>query len=254
MIPISIVIITLNEEDNIKACLDSVCGLSDNIIVVDSGSDDRTQEICKSYPNVSLYINKFVDYSQQRNFGSSKSVYEYILNIDADERISEELRRSILELKLKPASNILYTFNRLNHYCSKSLKFGAWYPDVKRKFWNKNFANWEGIVHENLVFIEKPEIIKLKGDLLHYTYSSVNEHISQTIKYSLLGAQKDFSRGKKAGIIKLLFKPAFKFSLLYFLRFGFLDGYYGFLAARISAYGSFVRDSALRDLWKQESK
>ncbi len=253
MIPVSIIIISLNEEKNIWGCLNSLKGITDDIIVIDSGSKDKTVEICESFDNVRVFINDFVDYSNQRNFGTSKANYAYVLNIDADERISDELRKSILGIEISRESNVLYTFNRLNHYCSKPLTMGGWYPDVKRKFWNKNFAKWEGIVHEDLVFSEKPDIVKLKGDLIHYTYSSVNEHVSQSIKYAFLSAEKDFSRGKKAGILKLIFKPTFKFVLLYFLRLGFIDGYYGFLAAVVSAYASFVRDSVLRDLYRQKS-
>lgn len=243
MLPISIVIITLNEEKNIKRCLDSVFELSDDIIVVDSGSTDKTEDICNKYDNVRFVTNKFIDYSQQRNFGSSLTRYNYILNIDADEELSETLKNSIKSLKINPESNILYKFNRLNHYCSKPLKFGGWYPDVKKKFWNKNYAKWTGNVHETLFFSKEPTDVKLKGDLFHYTYNSLEEHINQTIKYALLRAESDIKNKKTHSKIKLLFKPWFKFILLYFLKLGFLDGYYGFIVAKTSAFSDFIRIS-----------
>lgn len=246
MIPVSIVIITLNEEKNIKRCLDSVIEISDDIIVVDSGSDDNTEKICKEYKNLRFVVNKFIDYSNQRNFGTSLTKYQYVLNIDADEVISSELKSSILNINFENEINTLYSFNRLNHYCSKPLKFGGWYPDVKRKFWNKDFAEWTGTVHETLEFKEKPQIIKLKGDLLHYTYQSPEEHVNQTIKYAFLSAEQEFAKGKKTNILKLLFKPGLKFFFLFFLKLGFCDGFYGYIVAKNTAYSEFIKQSYLR--------
>ncbi len=245
MIPVSIVIITLNEEKNIKRCLDSVIDISDDILIIDSDSKDKTVEICKQYKNVKVISNKFIDYSSQRNFGTESAKYDYILNIDADEVLSEKLKKSILSLNIDNNKNIIYSFNRLNHYCLRPIKFGAWYPDVKRKFWNKNYAKWEGNVHETLKFKDKPQEIKLKGDLLHYTYDNPEEHFNRTIKYAILSAEKDFINGKKSNILKLIFKPFLKFIFLFFFKLGFLDGYYGYLIAKTSAFSDFIRISVL---------
>lgn len=245
MIPVSIVIITLNEEKNIKRCLDSVIDISDDIIVVDSGSKDRTVEICKTYKNLRPFENKFIDYSQQRNFGTSLSKYNYILNIDADECLSNELKNSILNLKIDDNENIVYSFNRLNHYCGKPIKYSGFYPDIKRKFWNKNYAEWKGKVHETLDFKETPKHIKLKGDLLHYTYNSEKEHITQSIKYAIIGAEADLENNKKPSIIKLIFKPYFKFLFIYFIKLGVLDGRYGYMIAKLSAFTDFVKQAIL---------
>ncbi len=247
---LSIVIITKNEEQNIERCLSSIHMLSEDIIIIDSGSTDHTKEICKKH-NTKYIYNKFIDYSSQKNFGNNLTKNDYILSIDADECLSDILLQSISELKLKPNTNIAYTFNRLNHHCGKPIKYGGWYPDKKLRIWNKNFASWEGSIHEKIVFTKTPTIKHLKGDLLHYTYNSKKDHIKQAIKFSKLNAISDFKRGKKTNIISLYLSYIYKFFCTYILKLGFLNGKIGFFIAKTSANATFLRKKKLLKLNKR---
>lgn len=250
---ISIIIITLNEEHNIERCLSSIINLSDDIIVIDSGSNDRTLEICKNFENVKVIFNEFTDYASQRNFGTEQAKYNFILNIDADEALSSELNASISKIEISEHENTLFTFNRLNHYCNKPIRFGGWYPDKRRKFWNKKFAKWHGIVHESLDFNNNPPIVvHLQGDLLHYTYMSTSEHIEQSVKYAILSGKNDFAKGKKTNIIKLLFKPLIKFYLIYIFKLSFLNGFKGFMIAAMSSISDFLRNVVLLSIRKNK--
>lgn len=251
MVPISIIIITLNEEKKIRKCIESVINISDDIIVIDSNSQDRTTDICNEYDNVKVIINKFTNYSQQRNFGTLHAKYDYVLNIDADEYLSEELQNSILSQKYNAEKNYSFSFNRQNFYCNKPIKHGGWYPDIKQKFWNKKFAEWEGDVHETLKFVEKPVDIRLKGDLMHYTFDSIGEHIGQINKFTEISAKQLFRKNKKPGI-KLILSPPIKFIKDYFFKLGFLDGFYGFVIAKNNAYAKFAKYSKLKQLYYEK--
>lgn len=246
---LSVVIITYNEERNIGRCLESLKGISDDIIVVDSGSDDDTEVICREY-NVNFITNRFLDYSSQKNFGNSIAKYDFILSIDADEVISPELRSSIFDIKLE--NNTAYSFNRLNFHSGKPIKHGGWYPDRKIRIWNKKYGEWRGIIHENIYFKELPGIIHIKGDLLHYTYDNLEEHLKQAIKFSMLNAKKDFDNGRKTNFFKIAFAPAFRFISMYVIKLGFLDGYLGYYIAKTTAFASFLRNMELLVLKKKQ--
>jgi glycosyltransferase involved in cell wall biosynthesis len=247
----SIVIITFNEAANIGKCLESVKDLTDDIIVVDSGSTDETGNICHAY-NTKFIYNKFQDYSLQKNFGNTLAKYDYIFSIDADEEVSQELKKSITSIDL--SGNKAYSFNRLNFHSGKAIKHGGWYPDKKMRIWNKNYGAWNGTIHESVEFYELPEHISLKGNLLHYTYNNMEEHIRQAIKFSILNAQNDFEKGKKSSILKIIIAPFFRFFSIYILKLGFLDGYLGFAIAKTSAFASFIRYSTLKSVKKNEKK
>jgi len=250
---LSIVIITKNEEQNIAKCLDSIKDLSDDIIVVDSGSEDDTENICKKY-NLTFVFNEFEDYSSQKNFGNNLAVNNYILSIDADEVLSLELKRSIIELDFDEDSNIAYSNNRLNFHCGKPIKHGGWYPDKKIRIWNKNYGRWEGKIHEELLFAEKPKTFHLNGDLLHYTYHSREEHIKQALKFSRLNAEKDFNDGKKTNYLAAYLSSCFRFISVFIFKLGFLDGKTGFFIAQTTSRATFLRKTELIKLNRNTKK
>ena len=250
---LSIIIITLNEEKNIKNCLQSIIDLSDDIIVIDSGSTDKTEEICKNY-KLRFITNTFSDYSSQKNYGNLLSENDYILSIDADECLSNELKKSILNLDLQKEKNNAYSFNRLNHHSRKPIRHGGWYPDKKTRIWNKNFGTWQGTIHEKLVFNNAPKIIHINGDLLHYTYDSFEEHIKQAAKFGVLNARKDFEQSKRTSYFAVLFAPKFRFISTYIFKLGFLDGYIGFFIAKTTANASFIRKMELLLMYKYNKK
>lgn len=244
---LSIVIITKNEERNIGRCLESIISLSDDIIVVDSGSQDMTREICQKH-KIKFIVNDFHDYSSQKNFGNNIAKYDYIFSIDADEALSPELYESIKSLSFDPNKNIAFSFNRLSFHCSQAIKHGGWYPDKKTRIWNKKFGQWQGEIHEKLIFDSPPQIAHLNGDLLHYTYYTRDEHINQAKKFSSLNAKSDFKQGKNSNLFLVYFSFVFRFISVYILRLGFLDGKIGYFIAKTTARATFWRKKELLDL------
>ncbi len=246
---LSIVIITKNEAKNIAKCLDSIQDLSDDIIVVDSGSTDNTKDICNNY-NLSFVENPFLDYSSQKNFGANLAKNDFILSIDADECISSQLKASIKELQFSKNKNIAYNFNRLNHHCGKPVKFGGWYPDKKLRIWNKNFGQWEGTIHENIILKKGSKITHLDGDLLHYTYHTKLEHTKQAKKFAKLNAESDLKKGKSTNKLLAITSMIFRFISVYILRLGIFDGNIGFFIAKTTARATFWRKIELLQLKK----
>jgi len=229
----SVIIITFNEEKNIKSCLDAVVDLSDDIVVVDSYSTDKTKEICMQYKNVNFVSHKWEGYAKQKNFANTLAKHTYLLSLDADEVISKKLKSSILAIS---SFDAVYEFSRLTNYCGSWVHHCGWYPDAKIRIFPKEGTYWEGdFVHETLIVPENLKTIRLEGDLLHYSYHSIEDHYRQIEKYSSLHAEKMKHAGKKASLLKLYLSPVFKFFRTYFLQLGFLDGKAGYDIARISA-------------------
>jgi len=236
---ISATIITFNEEKNIERCLRSLQDVADEIIVVDSYSSDKTIQISKRY-NAIVFEHPFEGYSEQKNFALSKATHDIILSLDADESLSETLKKSILEVKQNWSLNA-YQFNRITNFCGSWIKNGGWYPDKQLRLWDKSWGSWnKNRIHEKVELKPEAKLGHLKGDLLHYSYYTIAEYISQINKYSDLKAEELIRKNKKANFINLIIKPFIKFILNYFLKKGFLDGYYGFVLAISSAYASFI--------------
>lgn len=253
MIKLSVVIITFNEEKNIGRCLDSVIELADDIVVVDSYSTDKTEEICRS-KGVRFFKHPFEGYIESKNYANTKAKHPYILSLDADEALSDELKRSIVAVK-KSWNFDGYSMNRLANYCGKWIRHGGWYPDRKLRLFDRRKGKWDGLlVHETYQLDEKTDLGFLKGDLLHYTYYSIDEHINQANHFSSLSAKEYYLQGKKSGYLKVFLSPVIKFLRDYFFRLGFLDGYYGFVIAKINAHTTFLKYSKLRMLYLAEKK
>lgn len=245
MAKMSVVIITLNEERNIGRCLRSVEGLTDDIVVVDSGSTDLTAEICKSY-GVRFFTTPWLGYAETKNYGNSLAIHPLILSLDADEALSDELRKSIMQV-LKDQKAAAYSMNRLTNYCGHWIRHCGWYPDKKVRLFNNDAAFWSGShIHETIKFTNGTQVLHLNGDILHYSYYSIAEHVAQANKFTDLTAKKAFEENKKASLLNVLFSPPVKFLRDYFLKAGFLDGYYGFVVCRISAFATFMKYSKLR--------
>jgi glycosyltransferase involved in cell wall biosynthesis len=250
MIRISAVIITLNEERNIGRCIDSLRDVADEVIVVDSFSTDKTGEICQS-KGVHFIQIEWEGYSKTKNYANLQASFEYILSLDADEALSEELINSIKREKEKELDGT-YCFNRLTNYCGKWIKHCGWYPDVKTRLFLKNIAQWEGdYVHEEIKFIGEPISTHLKGDLLHYPYYSIGEHYERVEKYSLLGARKLLDKNKGGSRFKGIFSAISRFVRMYFLKLGILDGRAGYRICRISAYAAYLKYVKLNEIKKE---
>jgi glycosyltransferase involved in cell wall biosynthesis len=246
---ISAVIITKNEEHNIERCLQSLQGIADEVIVVDCGSTDKTKEICEKY-QVQFVYQEWLGYAEQKNYANSLSKYDIILSIDADEALSEELKTSLLKLKLSEKQNFVCQIIILTNYCGKWIYHCGWYPDKKIRIFNRKTTKWVGTIHERLFYSNDTEIIQLKGDLLHYSYYSIEEHIFKSNRYSTLASKECFERNETISIIAIIAKTVWRFLRDYFFKGGFLDGFYGFVICRINATTTFLKYIKLRQLWK----
>lgn len=250
MVKISVAVITLNEERNIGRCLESVKDIADDIVVVDSFSTDRTEEICLTY-GVRFFPKKWLGYVETKNIASGLARYDYVLSLDADEALSPQLIHSIKKIKENFSADA-YTMNRMTNYCGKWIKHSGWYPDKKLRLYNRQMGQWEGlIIHEELKMKPGAKIEHLTGNILHYSFYTVDEHRRQSEKFTTLGAEADFKKGKKAPAYKIWFAPLVKFVQSYFFRLGILDGREGFTISKLSAAATFQKYDKLKKLYQQ---
>jgi glycosyltransferase involved in cell wall biosynthesis len=251
MTPISVVIITLNEETNIERCILSVLDIADEIIVLDSLSIDRTKEICLQY-HVRFIEQPFLGYIQQKNKALEFAKYSNVLAMDADEALSEDLKVSIKKVK-KDWKSDGYYFNRLTNYCGKWIRHTDWYPDRKLRLFDKTKGKWEGInPHDELILQPHCSQSFLKGDLNHYSYPSINHHMEVIQNFSTISAQEKYKMGEKANLIKVIFNPTLKFFKSYLIKLGFLDGYYGFVICAMTAFSTFMKYVKLHELNRKD--
>jgi glycosyltransferase involved in cell wall biosynthesis len=246
---ISAVIITYNEELFIDNCLASIDGIADEIVVVDSFSTDATEEICKKY-KVRFIKHAFEGYRDQKNYAIQLATHKKILSLDADEALSDKLRESILAIKDKWEYDG-YLFNRRNHYCGKWIRHSEWYPDRQlRLFYSDKGKFGELNLHEKFIMKNGAKVGKLKGDLLHWPFVSLQDHIDKMKKYSIIGAGEFYKAGKKASLFTPYIHLIWGFFRSYIIRRGFLDGYYGFLICSVYSKYAFNKYMKLRQLNK----
>ena len=248
-IGISAVIITKNEELNIGRCLDSLQGIADESIVVDSFSTDRTEEICRQY-DIRFYQKEFADYSTSKNFGNTKAQYAYILSLDADEALSDDLRKAMIKAR-EHFEYDAYSMNRRTRYCGKWIKRCGWYPDRKIRLWKSGTAEWRGRIHEELDMVGK-SCGHLDGDILHYSYGSIGDHLKRIDHFTDLMADDLYMKKKKVGLVRLVINPAAKFMSKYIMQGGFLEGFHGLLISSLSAYYTFCKYAKLREKYLED--
>jgi len=251
MSQLSAVIITYNEEEYVNACLASLADIADEIIVVDSFSTDKTEDICKSF-NAKFIRHPFEGYVEQKNFAITLASNKWILSLDADEALSDELRRSILNVK-NDLSYDGYIFNRSNNYCGKWLRFSGWYPDRHLRLFRSDRGQWGGLnPHDKFRLQEGCRSKRLNGDLLHWNFKSYDEHLQKMEKFSSIAASSYLNAGRRSGLLSAEFHSAWSFFSSFILRTGFLDGYYGYKVCTISSYGCWLKYKKLRRLLKEQ--
>jgi len=229
---LSVCVITLNEEHNLGRALASVAGVADEIVVVDSGSTDRTEAIAREH-NAQFFLRAWTNYAEQKNFAASQATNEWIFSMDADEELSSPLHTSLLEWKArKPASDV-YEVARRTWYLGVWIRHSGWYPDFQRRLYRQDAARFEGIIHESLQFRGTPG--RLQGDLLHYTIRNFAEHESNVEKYSTLAARQMFDAGRRSWRGAMWFATPWSFFQNFVVRGGFLDGHRGMLISRMAA-------------------
>ena len=252
-IKISAVIITFNEEKNINNCIVSLKEVVDEIVVVDSFSTDGTEEICRQN-DVKFVQHAFDGYVQQKNRALDLASNNHVLSLDADEVLSPELQQSVQAIK-KNWDADAYNLNRLNNFCGHWIRHCGWYPDSKVRLWDKRKGRWSGFSLHEIVVMEKNAVVKrAKGDILHYSYDSISEHILRINKYSGIMAQGSFDLGKKPNVFKLIFSPIFYFIKNYFFRLGFLDGIFGFFICVNMAHYCFLKYAKRIEIYKTQKQ
>ncbi|HSZ26190.1 MAG TPA: glycosyltransferase family 2 protein [Cytophagaceae bacterium] len=251
-IKISVVIITFNEERNIKRCLDSVKEIADEIIVLDSFSTDNTEKICQEY-QVQFFKQTWLGYSKQKNVANSLAQYDYILSMDADECLSDELLSSIKKIKNNPEYDV-YIVKRLTNYCGQWIRHGGWYPDRKIRIWKRDAAKWQGEIHETLKLESGLSCCTLEGDLYHYSYYKIEDHVKKANLFTNIMALEAIKNGRISTMVDIFFSPGYKFFKIYFLKLGFLDGFAGFLIASISAQTAFYKHIKIREMNRKSKK
>ena len=237
---ISAVIITYNEEKYIGMCLDSLKGVADEVIVVDSYSTDRTREICEQH-GCRVILHPFEGYVEQKNWAMEQARHDWILSLDGDEVLSESLRRSVLRVKEETTKDGYY-MNRLNNYYGRWIYHSGEYPDRKLRLVNRRRARWVGLnPHDHLALTKGSATGLLKGDLLHYAHDTYREHLDKTEKFgAIAGHALRQARGPTTWP-RIILSPLWRFVWNYFFRLGFLDGKNGLLLCYANARQSYLK-------------
>ena len=245
----SIVIICKNEEAAIERVLQSVAGLTDDVLVYDNGSTDNTLEILKRY-NVRIHQGQWLGYGKTKKLAVDLAKYDWVLSIDADEAPDKELQASLRNLSFTDA-NTVYQFEFKNLLGEKHLRWGEWGKDRHIRLFNRKVVNWnEASVHESLNIPSSAVVKNLPGAILHRTMNDMVEYSQKMVRYALLNAEKYFEQGKKSSRAKRYFSPLFSFFKHYVFKLGFLDGWEGLVSARMTAYYTFIKYARLYELWK----
>jgi glycosyltransferase involved in cell wall biosynthesis len=244
-IKISAAIITFNEERNIARVIESL-RCCDEILVLDSGSNDRTVEIASKL-GARVEEASWHGYAAQKNIAAELASYDWVLSLDADESLSEALEAEIWQIKKNGPKFDGYTMPRLAQYLGRWILHSGWYPDRKIRLFNRKKAEWVGeFVHES-VRVQGP-VGHLKSNLLHFTCNSLSEHLRTMDSYTTLAAQEMVSRGEIASLGRLLIDPPWIFLRTYFVKLGFLDGAEGLAIAYMGAFYNFVKYSKARHM------
>ncbi len=252
---LSAYIITFNEEKNILRTLQSLIGVADEIIVVDSYSHDQTEAIVRQFflnhkdtIQGQLITQKFLGYVEQKNFALDHTTHPYTLSLDGDEVLSDDLRNNIIKEK-RNFRYKAYSFHRLTRYNQQWIRHSGWYPDTKLRLTHRDYARWQGTnPHDILTLTTDTTVCKLPGDLLHYSYESIHAHVEQTNKFTTIQSRVLFQEGKRTTPLIIFTRPWLKFFRDYFFKKGFLDGTNGFVICFINALSVMLKYAKLYEL------
>jgi glycosyltransferase involved in cell wall biosynthesis len=256
LVKISACIITFNEENKIAEAIESIAW-ADEILIVDSESSDQTRAIAESL-GAKVLIKKWAGFSKQKKYAADCAAHDWIFSLDADERVSDELKVEILRLKNSTANASAdgYRIPRLSFYMNRPIRHGGWYPDWQLRFFNRHRGKWKDVlIHESFQMNDGARIEKLNGDILHYTVEDASHHHRMIgTRYAPLAAEQMFERGKKTSAFKVATVGSATFLQNYFLRGGFLDGFAGFCIARFAAHHAFLKYLLLWELQNRAAK
>ena len=245
------VVLTFNEEKNIARCLKSLHKVCDDIIVIDSYSTDKTELICNKLGSKFIQ-HEYVNHIEQKNYAISLVKSGYIFLLDADECMSDELEKRILDIKTSPEADA-YLINRHNRYCGKWINHCGYYPDRKIRLWKKGMIEIKGTnPHEQVSPTPGATVKKITDNILHFPYDTVDEHITHIMKYATIAAKAKYQQGAKANfLIKVILNPMWKFFHKYIIQLGILDGYYGLVFCAIESSMNFFKYLKLHEYNKK---
>jgi len=253
MIKLSTVIMCMNEEDKIARCIRSVQEISDEVLIVDSFSTDRTVEIAESL-GARIETRAFQGYIEQRALSVSLATNDWVLALDADEFLSPGLIEEIKQILLNPDADAYY-LNRSNAINNYFLKHGSWFPHRIIRLFDRTKVSFSGNPpHDRIYAGPDTKSKKLKSLLLHHCNEDIHDRITTVNKHSSIAALHRFENGIKTNYLRILIKPSWKFFVEYILRLGFLDGFYGYLMAKTTAHYIYYRESKLMEHWRDKKK
>lgn len=249
---LSVAIITYNEERNIGECIESCLEIADEIVVLDSNSTDQTEKISKSYPNVRFFKQKFKGHIEQKNDAIALCKFDWILSLDADERVSPELQTSLRKFKEEESVEERNGFqvSRLTFHLGRFIRYSGWYPQFRYRIFKKGHAIWVGENPHDYISIQGKGG-KLPGDIIHYSFRDLTHQVNTINQFSSIVAMTRQRKGKRFSILRTIYKPFSKFIETYFFKFGFLDGFPGWVIAVSSAYSTFLKDAKQYELEKK---
>lgn len=235
---ITATILTLNEQERIGACIDSLAGIADEIIVVDSGSTDGTVDICRRR-GCRVVTRPMKGYGAQRQYATSLATHTYVLALDADEELSPAVRESLLRLKAEGFGHRGYSFPRLNFYCGQPVKHCGWYPDTQVRLFDKRYANWNlRGVDERVIFHDDVEPEPVDGDILHYRCSSPEEFEATEEAHAALDAERIMASGRRIAAVEPYWHGMKAFVNCYIGQGGWMDGTIGRAISRRCFYSA----------------
>lgn len=241
-VPVTVTVITLNEAANIEACLDSV-SFADDVVVVDSGSTDKTVELARA-KGARVIVRDWPGYSAQKNFAAEQATHDWILSVDADERVTPELAEEVARTVASSPSGAGFRVPRVTFHLGRWIRTTDWYPDYQLRLYHRGRARWPAkLVHESVA--ADGAVGQLRGELQHYAYRDLSHHFSTMERYTTLAATEMHSAGRDATFLHLLFHPPAAFLRNYVLKRGFADGTVGFVVSAMNAYYVFLKFAKL---------
>jgi glycosyltransferase involved in cell wall biosynthesis len=250
----SVTIITLNEEKNLRECLESV-RWADEVVIVDSGSTDGTLVIAQEF-GCKVIRNPWPGMREQKNLASAAAEGPWILNLDADERMSKELQAEVQEHLANPKFDG-YSFPRKNIFLGKWMRYGGWYPDATLRLFRKTQGKFGGInPHANIELPSGTRVLTLKHPLVHFTYYTLQQYVGKQYTYADAAARELFASGRLTSVsrVRIFVKTFWKFIETYLIKRGFLDGTHGLIAALGATFGAYLKQARIWELAREARK
>ncbi|TGY48314.1 glycosyltransferase family 2 protein [Rodentibacter caecimuris] len=247
---ISVAMIVKNEAQDLALCLDTVKDWVDEIVILDSGSTDNTKEIALSYEAKFYENTDWPGFGKQRQIAQQYVTSDYVLWLDADERVTPELRQSIQRAVQQNPENTVFEIPRISEVFGRKIRHSGWYPDYVVRLYRTHYAGYnDSLVHEKVCYPNNTRVERLAGDLEHFTYKNLHHYLVKSAGYAKAWADQRQAKGKKATLWQGVAHGLSCFIKMYILKAGFLDGKQGFLLAALSAHSTFVKYA---DLWERE--